>query len=103
MLAVLLVALIAGTAFYSVRTQPVALLAAGRRQSHPRGLGIRGILVPGGLPYVTAVDLALSLVILLLLAGIIMRGVRQYRRARRPETPGRRRREPFEADGQNYI
>jgi hypothetical protein len=41
--------------------------------------GIRSILVPGGPPYVTAVDLALSLVILLLLGGIILRGLHHAR------------------------
>jgi hypothetical protein len=83
MLAVLLVALIAGTAFYSVRTQPVRALLLGVGSLVLGVWGIRGILVPGFPPYVTAVDLALSVVILLLLAGIIARGVLEYRRARR--------------------
>ena len=83
MLAVLLVALIAGTAFYSVRTQPVRSLLLGVGSLVLGVWGIRGILVPGGPPYITAVDLALSLVILILLAGIMARGVLQYRRARR--------------------
>jgi hypothetical protein len=81
MLAVLLVALIACTAFYSVRTQPVRSLLLGVGSLVLGVWGIRGILVPGA-AYITAVDLALSLVILLLLAGIIARGVLQYRRAR---------------------
>jgi hypothetical protein len=79
-LAVLLVMLIAGAATYSVRTQPVNQLLLGVGSLVLGVWGIRAILVPGGPPYVTAVDLALSLVILLLLAGIITRGLLQARR-----------------------
>lgn len=82
MLALLLVALIAGTGFYSVRSQPVRQLLLGVGSLVLGIWGIRGILVPGTPPYITAVDLALSLVILFLLAGIIARGVLQYHRAR---------------------
>jgi hypothetical protein len=81
-LAVLLVLLIGGAAFFSVRTQPVNQLLLGVGSLVLGVWGIRAILVPGFPPYVTAVDLALSLVILLLLGGIIARGVRQARRTR---------------------
>src|SRR5205823_2249996 len=81
-LAVLLVLLIAGAAAFSVRTQPVNQLLLGVGSLVLGVWGIRAILVPGGPPYVTAVDLALSLVILLLLGGIIVRGLRQARQSR---------------------
>jgi hypothetical protein len=86
-LALLLVVLIAATGFYSVSTQPVRqlLLTVG---SLVLGIwGVRGILVPGTPPYATAVDLALSFVILLLLAGIIGRSVLQYHRLHRRQHP----------------
>jgi hypothetical protein len=81
-LAVLLVLLIAGAAAYSVRTQPVHQLLLGVGSLVLGVWGIRSILVPGFPPYVTAVDLSLSLVILLLLGGIIARGVLNARRTR---------------------
>jgi hypothetical protein len=81
-LAVLLVLLIAGAAAYSVHTQPVSQLLLGVGSLVLGVWGIRSILVPGVPPYVTAVDLALSLVILLLLGGIIARGVLYARRTR---------------------
>jgi len=87
-LALLLVLLIAGAAAYSVRTQPVNQLLLGVGSLVLGVWGIRSILVPGFPPYVTAVDLALSLVILLLLGGIIARGVlyaRSTRHAGQPE------------------
>jgi hypothetical protein len=83
-LAVLLVLLIAGAAAYSVRTQPVHQLLLGVGSLVLGVWGIRSILVPSALSYGTAVDLALSFVILLLLGGIIARGLlyaRQNRRA----------------------
>ena len=74
-LAVLLVVLIATAAAYSVRTQPVQQLLLGVGSLVLGVWGIRAILVPGVPPYSTAVDLALSFVILLLLGGIITRGL----------------------------
>lgn len=85
-LAVLLVLLIAGAAAYSVRTQPVNQLLLGVGSLVLGVWGIRAILVPGVPPYVTAVDLALSLVILLLLGGIIARAVLYARRPRHNST-----------------
>ncbi|HEY7067647.1 MAG TPA: hypothetical protein VII06_39690 [Chloroflexota bacterium] len=82
-LAVLLVLLITGAAAYSVRTQPVQQLLLGVGSLVLGIWGIRSILVPGTPPYGTAVDLALSFVILLLLGGIIARGLlyaHQHRR-----------------------
>jgi hypothetical protein len=79
-LAVLLVTLIASAAIYSVRSQAVPQLLAGVGSLVLGVWGIRAILVPGVPPYVTAIDLALSLVILILLVGIIARGLLQYRR-----------------------
>src|SRR5262249_36680008 len=87
LLALLLVALIAGTGLYSLRTQPVRQLLLGVGSLVLGVWGIRGILVPGTPPYATAVDLALSLVILLLLGGIIARGVLQVHGARRQTEP----------------
>lgn len=81
-LAVLLVLLIAGAAAFSVRTQPINQLLLGVGSLVLGVWGIRSILVPGVPPYVTAVDLALSLVILLLLGGIIARGVLHAHRTR---------------------
>lgn len=65
-----------------MRTQPINQLLLGVGSLVLGVWGIRAILVPGVPPYVTAVDLALSLVILLLLGGIIARAVLSARRAR---------------------
>jgi len=82
-LAVQLVLLIAGAAAYSVRTQPVHQLLLGIGSLVLGVWGIRAILVPGVPPYITAVDLALSFVILLLLGGIIARGLLYAHQSRR--------------------
>jgi hypothetical protein len=81
-LAVLLVTFIAAAAVYSARTQPVNQLLLGVGSLVLGVWGIRSILVPGSPPYITAVDLALSLVILILLGGIIGRGLLHVYRGR---------------------
>jgi hypothetical protein len=82
-LAVLLVTFIAAAAVYSVRTQPVNQLLLGVGSLVLGVWGIRSILVPGTPPYSTAVDLALSLVILVLLGGIMGRGLLDVYRGRK--------------------
>jgi hypothetical protein len=78
-LVVLLVLLLGGAAAFSVRTQPVEQLLLRMGSLILGAWGIRATLVPGRSAYVTAVDLALSLVILLLLGGILARRVGRFR------------------------
>jgi hypothetical protein len=82
-LAVLLVILIATAAIHTVCTQSVRDLGLSIGTLVVGVWGIRAILVSGYPPYVTAVELALSLVILILLAGMIIRMVLQLRRGER--------------------
>lgn len=82
-LTVLLVVLIAATTTYSVSRQPLTQLITGVGSLVIGVWGIRAILVPGFPPYVTAVDLLLSSVILILLAGIIGRAAVQVHRSLR--------------------
>lgn len=81
-LAVLLVGLIGAAAAYSVRTQPIPQLFLGLGGLILGVWGIRGVLLAGGPPYVTAVDLLLLGVILILLAGMLMRVTFQFRERR---------------------
>jgi hypothetical protein len=86
-LTVLLVGLVAAAAAYSVSTQPVPQLFLGLGSLILGVWGIRGVLLAGGPPYVTAVDLLLSGVILLILAGMLVR-VTSHFRERRGDSPG---------------
>ena len=79
-LALLLVTFIAAAAIYSVCTQSLRDLSLSVGTLVLGVWGVRSILVAGYPPYTTAVELALSLVILILLVGIIIRGVVQRSR-----------------------
>jgi hypothetical protein len=85
-LTVLLVGLVAAAAAYNVSTQPVPQLFLGLGGIILGVWGIRGILLAGGPPYITAVDLLLSGVILILLAGLLVR-VTFHLRAKRAAPP----------------
>src|SRR5262249_46391758 len=78
-LTVLLVGLIGAAAAYNVSTQPVPQLFLGLGGLILGVWGIRGILLAGGPPYVTVVDLLLSGVILILLAGMLVRVTFHFR------------------------
>jgi hypothetical protein len=76
-LATILIVLITAAAVYSVRMQPLMQLFTGVGSLVLGVWGIRSILEPG-ISYVTAIDLMLSLVILILLGGIIGRAARSF-------------------------
>jgi hypothetical protein len=79
-LSVLLVVLIALSACFAVSMRPVHELFLGIGGLILGVWGIRNILVQGNLPYVTAIDLALSGVILLLLLAVAVRAVLHFHR-----------------------
>jgi len=85
-LTVLLVGLISAAAAYNVSTQSIPQLFLGLGGLILGVWGIRGILLAGGPPYVTAVDLLLSGVIIILLAGMLVR-VTFHFRAKRTGSP----------------
>ena len=74
-LTVLLVLLIAAAASYSVLMRPLADLIVNSGALVLGIWGVRGILTPGNLYYLTAVDLSLSIVILFLLGGITVKAL----------------------------
>jgi hypothetical protein len=74
-LAVLLVLLITAAAAYAVFLRPFQDLVVNAGALIIGIWGIRAILTPGNLTYVTAVDLSLSVVILFLLGAITVRAV----------------------------
>lgn len=74
-LAVLLVLLIAAAAAYSVLLRPMEELFVNAGALVLGVWGIRAILVPGNLYYMTAVDLALSAVIIFLLGTLTFRAL----------------------------
>ncbi len=76
----LLVALIAAAALLSLLTEPLRRLLVGVGGLVLGVWGVRSILLTGAPPYITAVDLLLSGVILLLLYGIAIRVVLALRR-----------------------
>jgi hypothetical protein len=91
-LAVLLVLLIAAAAAYSVFFRPLGDLLVNSGGLVLSVWGVRSILTPGNLFYITAIDLALSMVILFTLSGLVVKvlmfahdrgGLRVLRRARR--------------------
>ncbi len=103
-LAIMLVLLIAAAAAYSVFLRPLADLVVNAGALVLGIWGIRAILTPANLYYLTSVDLALSTVILFLLGGItvkallfahdqgglrILRRPARGRRAPGPPGPGR--------------
>lgn len=71
----LLVLLIAAAAAYSVFLRPLDELFVNAGALVLGVWGIRAILVPGSLAYVTAVDLALSMVIIFLLGALTIRAL----------------------------
>jgi hypothetical protein len=74
-LAVLLVLLVAAAAAYAVFLRPLQELVVNAGALMLGVWGIRSILTPGNLNYVTAVDVSLSLVILFLLTAITLRAL----------------------------
>lgn len=78
-LALLLVVLITAASAYSVSVQSVNQLFVGVGSLVLGVWGVRQILVPGSVSYTTSVELMLSLSILILLLGMIARGVLHWR------------------------
>jgi hypothetical protein len=74
-LAVMLVVLIAVAAAYSVLLRPLHDLVVNAGALVLGVWGIRSILVPSSISYITAVDLALSLVIIFVLGGLMTRAL----------------------------
>lgn len=74
-LAVMLVVLIAGAAAYSVFLRPLPDLVINSGALVLGVWGIRGILTPSSISYMTAVDLALSLVIIFVLGALTVRAL----------------------------
>jgi hypothetical protein len=74
-LAVLLVLLIASAAAYSVFLRPLADLIVNSGAIVLGIWGVRSILTPGNLYYLTAVDLSLSIIILFLLGGLTVKAL----------------------------
>jgi hypothetical protein len=74
-LAVMLVILIAAAAAYSVFLRPLHDLVVNAGALVLGVWGIRGILTPSSIGYVTAVDLALSLVIIFVLGALTIRAL----------------------------
>jgi hypothetical protein len=74
-LAVMLVGLIAAAAAYSVFLRPLHDLVVNAGALVLGVWGIRGILTPANIFYITAVDLALSLVIIFLLGALTVRAL----------------------------
>lgn len=74
-LAVMLVILIAAAAAYSVFLRPLHDLVVNAGALVLGVWGIRGILTPSNLNYVTAVDLALALVIIFVLGALTIRAL----------------------------
>lgn len=75
LLAVVLVLLIAAAAAYAVFMRPLQDLVVNSGALVLGVWGIRAILTPGNLYYLTAVDLALSIVIIFLLGAITVRAL----------------------------
>src|SRR5262249_47109417 len=81
-LTVLVVGLLGAAAMYSVRTLPVRELIPGLSGLILGVWGIRGMLMAGGPPYVTAVEFLLAGVMLILLAGMLVRITFEYGKRR---------------------
>lgn len=79
-LTVLLVLLITASGFFAVFMRPVHDLFLGIGGVILGVWGVRSVIVQTSLPYVTAVDLALSAVILLLLLGLAVRAAQHFHR-----------------------
>ena len=79
-LAVVLVALIAISAALALFTRSISELTLGVGGLILGVWGIRSVLMPTALPTVTAIDLALSWIILLLLLGFALRTILHFHR-----------------------
>lgn len=90
-LTILLVILIAMSACFAVFLRPIHDLFLGIGGVILGVWGVRGIIVQGSLPYVTAVDLALSAVIVGLLLALAVRAVGHFHQLSGLHWPGRRR------------
>jgi hypothetical protein len=97
-LAVMLVVLIAAAAAYSVFLRPLHDLVVNAGALVLGVWGIRAILTPSTISYITAVDLALSLVIIFLLGALAIRALVFVHDAAELALLGRRRR-PTESSG----
>ena len=93
-LAVMLVLLIASAAAYSVFLRPLHDLVVNSGALVLGVWGIRSILTPSNLNYITAVDLALSMVIIFLLGALTVRALLFVHDEAQLSLLGRRRREP---------
>ena len=81
-LTTLLVILSGAAAVYSVQMQPIQHLFVGSGSLVLGVWGVRSVLVPGSITFTTAVDLLLSMVILILLGGITIRATLFVMRSR---------------------
>ena len=79
-LAVVLVALIAISAALALFTRSISELTLGVGGLILGVWGVRSVLMPTSLPTVTAIDLALTWVILLLLLGFALRAILHFHR-----------------------
>jgi hypothetical protein len=91
-LAVLLIVLIAASAIIAVAMRAMTDLLIGIGSLILAIWGVRSVLVPSGLSVVTSIDLALSLVILLMLFGVSLRAALYFRKT--SELPEIRLRRP---------
>src|SRR4051794_21692047 len=92
-LAVLLIVLIAASAIIAVAMRAMTDLLIGIGSLILAIWGVRSVLVPSGMSIVTSIDLALSLVILLMLLGVSIRAALYFHRTSElPEIRLRRRR-----------
>lgn len=92
-LAVLLIVLIAASAIIAVAMRAMTDLLIGIGSLILAIWGVRSVLVPSGMSIVTSIDLALSLVILLMLFGVSLRAALYFRRTSElPEIQLRKRR-----------
>ena len=89
-LAVLLVLLVTAAAAYAVFLRPLHELVVNSGALVLGVWGIRSILTPGNLYYVTAVDLSLSVVILFLLGAITVRALLFFHERSGLRLPGRK-------------
>jgi hypothetical protein len=89
-LAIMLVVLIAAAAAYSVFLRPLHDLVVNAGALVLGVWGIRGILTPSNIYYITAVDLALSLVIIFVLGALTIRALVFVHGEAQLAFPGRR-------------
>lgn len=91
-LAILLITLIAISAIMAVSQRDVSDLIVGVGSLVLGIWGVRSVLVPSSMPVATSVDLALSLVILLVLLGLSLRVAQHFQKTSElPELPIRKR------------